>query len=107
MTDAIVETPARPTSHALVCLGGGGTAKNALRVSKAGLNVVMVPKTIDNDLACTDATIGFTTALEVATDAIDRLHSTAHSHHRIIVAELMGHGAGWLALGAGSQAART
>ena len=61
----------------------------------------MLPKTIDNDLAGTDATIGFTTALEVATDAIDRLHSTAHSHHRIIVAELMGHGAGWLALGAG------
>ena len=70
-------------------------------MSKAGLNVVMLPKTIDNDLAGTDATIGFTTALEVATDAIDRLHSTAHSHHRIIVAELMGHGAGWLALGAG------
>ena len=61
----------------------------------------MLPKTIDNDLAGTDATIGFTTALEVATDALDRLHSTAHSHHRIIVAELMGHGAGWLALGAG------
>ena len=58
-------------------------------------------------MAGTDATIGFTTALEIATDAIDRLHSTAHSHHRIIVAEVMGHGAGWLALGAGSRAART
>ncbi len=101
MTDAILETARRANLHALLCLGGGGTAKNALRISKAGLNVVMVPKTIDNDLAGTDATIGFTTALEVATDAIDRLHSTAHSHHRIIVAELMGHGAGWLALGAG------
>ncbi len=101
MMPAVLETAANANLDALVCLGGGGTAKNALRVSKAGLNVVMLPKTIDNDLACTDATIGFTTALEVATDAIDRLHSTAHSHHRIIVAELMGHGAGWLALGAG------
>jgi 6-phosphofructokinase 1 len=101
MTDAIVATYGKAGLEALVCLGGGGTAKNALRVSRAGLNVVMLPKTIDNDLAGTDATIGFTTALEVATDAIDRLHSTAHSHHRIIVAEVMGHGAGWLALGAG------
>ena len=101
MTAAIVETAARAELTALVCLGGGGTAKNALRVSKAGLNVVMLPKTIDNDLAGTDATIGFTTALEVATDALDRLHSTAHSHHRIVVVEIMGHKAGWLTLGAG------
>jgi 6-phosphofructokinase 1 len=101
MTDAIVATYRKAGLRALVCLGGGGTAKNALRVSRAGLDVVMIPKTIDNDLAGTEATIGFTTALEVATDAIDRLHSTAHSHHRIIVAEVMGHGAGWLALGAG------
>ena len=101
MTAAIVETCRAAELDALVCLGGGGTAKNALRVSKAGLNVIMLPKTIDNDVAGTDATFGFDTALEVATDAIDRLHSTAHSHHRIIVAELMGHGAGWLALGAG------
>ena len=75
--------------------------KNALRLHKAGLNVLTLPKTIDNDLAMTDATIGFATALEIATEAIDRLHSTAHSHHRIIVAEVMGHRAGWLALGAG------
>ena len=63
--------------------------------------MITLPKTIDFDLAMTDASIGFATALEIATDAIDRLHSTAHSHHRIIVAELMGHGAGWLTLGAG------
>ncbi len=63
--------------------------------------MITLPKTIDNDVAETDATIGFATALEIATDAIDRLHSTAHSHHRIIVAEVMGHQAGWLALGAG------
>jgi len=65
------------------------------------LNVITLPKTIDNDVAMTDMTFGFDTALGVAVDAIDRLHSTAHSHHRIIVVEIMGHKAGWLALGAG------
>jgi ATP-dependent phosphofructokinase / diphosphate-dependent phosphofructokinase len=101
MTEAIVATYRKAGLEALVCVGGGGTAKNALRVARAGLNVITLPKTIDGDLAKTDASIGFATALEIATDAIDRLHSTAHSHHRIIVAELMGHGAGWLTLGAG------
>ena len=100
-TDDIVATYRKAGLDGLVCLGGGGTAKNALRLHKAGLNVMTLPKTIDNDLAMTDATFGFATALEIATEAIDRLHSTAHSHHRIIVAELMGHRAGWLALGAG------
>jgi 6-phosphofructokinase 1 len=66
-----------------------------------GLKIITLPKTIDNDIAMTDVTLGFNTALGVATEAIDRLHSTAHSHHRIIVVELMGHNAGWLALGAG------
>jgi ATP-dependent phosphofructokinase / diphosphate-dependent phosphofructokinase len=101
MTDTIVANYRKANLIAVVCLGGDGTAKNALRLAKAGLNVITLPKTIDNDLAGTDATFGFATALEVATDAVDRLHSTAHSHHRIIVAELMGHGAGWLTLGAG------
>jgi len=101
MTDEIVRTYRKEGLDALVCLGGGGTQKNALRLVRAGLNVVTLPKTIDNDVAETDATIGFATALEIATEAIDRLHSTAHSHHRIIVAEVMGHGAGWLTLGAG------
>jgi len=85
----------------LVCLGGGGTQKNALRLKQAGLNVITLPKTIDNDVAMTDATFGFATAMDIATETIDRLHSTAHSHHRIIVAEIMGHRAGWLALGSG------
>ena len=85
----------------VVCLGGGGTAKNALRLHRAGIHVITLPKTIDNDVAMTDATFGYATALDIATDAIDRLHSTAHSHHRIIVAEVMGHRAGWLTLGAG------
>lgn len=101
MVPTIVENYHRNGLDALVCLGGGGTAKNALRLSRAGLNVITLPKTIDNDIAETDTTFGFATALEIATDAIDRLHSTAHSHHRIILAEIMGHRAGWLALGAG------
>jgi len=85
----------------LVCLGGGGTQKNAFRLHKAGINVITLPKTIDNDVPMTDGTFGYATALGIATDAIDRLHSTAHSHHRIIVVEIMGHRAGWLTLGAG------
>jgi len=85
----------------VVCLGGGGTQKNALRLHKAGVNVITLPKTIDNDVAMTDATFGYATALDIATEAVDRLHSTAHSHHRIIVTEIMGHRAGWLTLGAG------
>ena len=101
MTDAIVETYQAEHLDALVCLGGGGTQKNAFRLMQKGLNIITLPKTIDNDVAMTDMTFGFDTALGIATDAIDRLHSTAHSHHRIIVVEIMGHRAGWLALGAG------
>jgi 6-phosphofructokinase 1 len=104
MTESIVATCRKARLDALVCIGGGGTAKNASRLARAGLNVVTIPKTIDNDVAMTDASIGFATALGVATEALDRLHSTAHSHHRIIVAELMGHRSGWLALGAGIAA---
>ncbi len=101
MTDVIAENYHDNHLDALVCLGGGGTQKNALRLKEKGLNVITLPKTIDNDVALTDITFGFDTALAIATDAIDRLHSTAHSHHRIIVVEIMGHRAGWLALGAG------
>ena len=101
MTDVIVENYQTNHLDALVCLGGGGTQKNALQLKQKGLNVITLPKTIDNDVFGTDATFGFDTALGIATDAIDRLHSTAHSHHRIIVVEIMGHRAGWLALGAG------
>ena len=101
MTDVIVRNYERNKLTALVCIGGGGTQKNALRLVEKGLNIITLPKTIDNDIALTDATIGFDTALGIATEAIDRLHSTAHSHHRIVVAEIMGHRAGWLTLGAG------
>lgn len=101
MTDVIVENYHAHHLDVLVCLGGGGTQKNALRLMEKGLNVITLPKTIDNDVACTDVTFGFDTALGIATEAIDRLHSTAHSHHRIIVVEIMGHRSGWLTLGAG------
>lgn len=87
--------------EALVCLGGGGTAKNAFKLAEVGVPVLTLPKTIDNDVVGTDITFGFDTAMSIATDAIDRLHSTAHSHHRIMLVELMGHSVGWLALGAG------
>lgn len=101
MRDVIARNYASNKLDALVCLGGGGTHKNALRLMEKGLDIITLPKTIDNDIALTDTSIGFDTALSIATGAIDRLHSTAHSHHRIIIAEIMGHRAGWLALGAG------
>jgi len=101
LRDTIVRTCAKNRLDALVCIGGGGTAKNALRLVEKGLKIVHLPKTIDNDVAMTDTSFGFDTALGIATEAIDRLHSTAHSHHRIIVTEVMGHRAGWLTLGAG------
>ncbi|MDF1753473.1 MAG: ATP-dependent 6-phosphofructokinase [Verrucomicrobiales bacterium] len=104
MTDTIIETYERHHLDALVCLGGGGTQKNALHLKKAGLNVVTLPKTIDNDVAMTDITFGFDTALGIATEAIDRVHSTATSHDRVIVVEIMGHRAGWLALESGIAA---
>ena len=101
MTEVIATNFRRNRLDALVCIGGGGTHKNALRLVDKGLNIITLPKTIDNDLALTETSIGFDTAMGIATEAIDRLHSTAHSHHRIIVAEVMGHRAGWLALGSG------
>jgi 6-phosphofructokinase 1 len=101
MTEVIAQNYEANHLDALVCLGGGGTQKNALQLHQKGLKVLTLPKTIDNDVALTDTTFGFDTALGIATDAIDRLHSTAHSHHRIIVVEIMGHRAGWLTLGAG------
>jgi 6-phosphofructokinase len=101
MTETIVANYKKWGLDCIVCLGGGGTQKNALRLHEAGLNVITLPKTIDNDVAMTDTSFGFATAMDIATETIDRLHSTAHSHHRIIVAEIMGHRAGWLTLGSG------
>ncbi|MCC5834012.1 MAG: ATP-dependent 6-phosphofructokinase [Opitutales bacterium] len=101
MTDVAVTNAKAQQIDCLFCLGGNGTQKNAQRIQKAGLPVMTLPKTIDNDVAMTDVSFGYDTALETATEAIDRLHTTAISHDRIIVCELMGHKAGWLALGAG------
>lgn len=85
----------------LVCIGGNGTQKTALKLSAMGINVVSVPKTIDNDIWGTDFSFGFDSAVNIATDAIDRLHSTASSHKRVMVIEVMGHKAGWIALYSG------
>ncbi len=101
MTPLAVATYRQHHLDALVCLGGGGTLKNAYRLSKEGLNIITLPKTIDNDVAETDVTFGFDTAMTIAAEAIDRLHTTADSHHRVIIVEIMGHNTGWLTLGAG------
>lgn len=85
----------------LIAIGGDGTLASARDFAAKGLNVVGVPKTIDNDLNATDMTFGFMTAVETATEAIDRLHTTAESHHRIMVLEVMGRYAGWIALHSG------
>lgn len=85
----------------LVCIGGNGTQKTAAKFAAMGVNIVSVPKTIDNDIWGTDLSFGFDTAVSIATDAIDRLHSTASSHKRVMVIEVMGHKAGWIALYSG------
>jgi len=100
-SDIAVENYERLKLDALVCIGGDGTHRKAQKLWKKGLNVVGIPKTIDNDLAETDATIGFDSAMTIATESVDRLHSTAASHHRVMVIEVMGNRAGWLALASG------
>ena len=85
----------------LVCIGGNGTQRTTWMLHELGLNVVGIPKTIDNDVYGTDITFGFDTAVNIATEAIDRLHSTASSHRRVMVIELMGHDVGWITLHAG------
>ena len=91
---------------ALVAIGGEGTMGAAAHMSSEGVPVVGIPKTIDNDLSGTDACIGFATAVQVATDAIDRLHTTAESHDRLMVVEVMGRSAGWIALSSGIAGGR-
>jgi ATP-dependent phosphofructokinase / diphosphate-dependent phosphofructokinase len=86
---------------ALVCIGGDGTLSIAHRLMRDGIPVVGVPKTIDNDLHGTDVTFGFDSAVAVATEAIDRIHTTAQSHHRVMIIEVMGRRAGWIALYSG------
>ncbi len=85
----------------IVCIGGNGTQKTAAKLADTGVNVVSIPKTIDNDVWGTDISFGFDSAVSIATDAIDRLHSTASAHQRVMVIEVMGHKAGWIALYSG------
>ena len=98
---AIKETYSKLKLDCLVILGGNGTNTTGHKLAREGLNVIGLPKTIDNDIVGTDRTFGFHSALSIGTEAIDRLHSTAQSHSRVIVIELMGHKVGWLALYAG------
>jgi len=102
MTGAAVEAYRRLKLDCLICLGGGGTQKNAYHLMKeGGLNIITCPKTIDNDVYGTDVCFGFDTGMTIATEAIDRLHTTASSHHRVMVVDIMGNRSGWLALSAG------
>jgi 6-phosphofructokinase 1 len=96
------ETFAQRSLDGLIAIGGEDTLGVANRLHADGLPVIGVPKTIDNDLGATDVTFGFDTALQVATEAIDRLHTTAESHNRILVVEVMGRNAGWIALHSGT-----
>lgn len=99
--DLIVNTYQELGLDCLVCIGGNGTMKTAARLADKGLNIVGIPKTIDNDVWGTEITFGFDSAVAIATEAIDRLHTTANSHQRAMVIEVMGHSAGWIALYAG------
>lgn len=99
--EQILRTIAKLELDALVVLGGNGTNTTAFRLYESGVPVVGLPKTIDNDIWGTEVSFGFHSAVAIATEAIDRLHTTAHSHNRVMVIELMGHKAGWLALYAG------
>jgi len=101
VSDEVVRTIRKKGIDAIVVVGGEGSLAIALQLMQKGIPVVGVPKTIDNDLMETDVTFGYNTALETATDALDKLHSTAESHHRVMVMEVMGRYAGWIALESG------
>ena len=98
LSDVCIENIKKDEIDCLFTLGGDGTQKSARDLALKGINVIGVPKTIDNDVACTEITFGYNTAVSVAADAIDRLHSTGETHHRIMVLEVMGRYAGWIAL---------
>lgn len=101
VSDKAIENMKNLGVDALVVIGGDGTLTSARDFARKGVNVIGVPKTIDNDLLATDVTFGFNTATEIACEALDRLHTTAESHHRIMLLEVMGRNAGWIALDAG------
>ncbi len=101
LSHRVVENLDRHGIDILITVGGDGTQAIALGLAEKGVKVIGIPKTIDNDLGGTDQTFGFDTARAIATEAVDRLHTTAESHHRIMVLEVMGREAGWIALHAG------
>lgn len=101
VSDVAVQNLQKEGVYALVVIGGDGTLTSARDFARKGINVIGVPKTIDNDLASTDVTFGFNTAIDVVTEALDRLHTTAESHHRVMICEVMGRNAGWIALESG------
>lgn len=101
VSDIAVENLKKEGVDVLIVIGGDGTLTSARDFSRKGVNVIGVPKTIDNDLASTDVTFGFNTAIDVVTEALDRLHTTAESHHRVMLCEVMGRNAGWIALESG------
>ena len=101
VSDVAVENLKKEGVDVLVVIGGDGTLTSARDFARKGVKVIGVPKTIDNDLASTDVTFGFNTAIDVATESLDRLHTTAKSHHRVMICEVMGRGAGWIALESG------
>ena len=98
LTDHCVKVVKRNELDALIVSGGDGTMECAAPLVKKGINCIGVPKTIDNDMVGTDITFGFHSAVAIATDALDKLHSTAASHHRVMICEVMGRNAGWIAL---------
>lgn len=102
VTDRVLATIERHKMDALICVGGDGTMSAAFRLCDLGVRIVGAPKTIDNDVARTDTTFGFDTAVMIASDAIDRIRTTGASHHRIMIVETMGRYAGWIALFAGA-----
>ncbi len=101
ISEQVIENAKKLGLDAVITIGGDGSQTIALELFRKGLNVVGVPKTIDNDLGATEITFGFDTALTTATDAVDKIHTTAEAHHRIMVVEVMGRDAGWIALEAG------
>jgi 6-phosphofructokinase 1 len=101
ISDQVISNAAKLGIDAVISIGGDGSMKIAQELHLKGLKIVGVPKTIDNDLSATEVTFGFDTALHTATDAVDKIHTTAESHHRVMVVEVMGRDAGWIALEAG------
>ncbi|PZR51992.1 6-phosphofructokinase [Xylanimonas oleitrophica] len=99
--DAVLATLEAERIEALICIGGDGTLHAASKVAEAGVRMVAIPKTIDNDVWGTDRSIGFDTAVTIATEAVDRIHTTAESHNRVMIVEVMGRSAGWIATTAG------